>query len=373
MKDNRFYPLTIGDIKLETDSSICIRFLVPEELCSIFRFTAGQYLTLKHRIDKQLVRRSYSICSAPHHDNLQIAIKRIKGGLFSNYANDHLKVGDTIEVMPPQGKFTPTPISGVKNYICIAVGSGITPILSIIQTILHTNLQAQISLVYGNRRTSSMMFKETLSFIKNRYLTRFKWINIMSQEDQGCEILKGRIDKDKAVALHKHKLIDLFENDEMFICGPETMVAEVSCGFRSLGFDDTLIHYELFSSSISNSPISNSLRNSDKVIEKTQQRIEKYGAQKMSQVTLIADSRSVHFELASSAENILDAGLHQGMDLPYSCKAGVCSTCKAKLVRGEVDMDVYHGLEEHEMRAGYVLCCQAHPVSDEVVINFDQR
>lgn len=369
MLENTFYPLSISEVWQETDSSMGVGFVVPEHLRERFHFSAGQYLTLEHTIDGQKLRRSYSICSATHHETLKVAIKRVRNGRFSNYANDHFQVGDTVQVMPPQGKFTPIrPIKGnskeATHTMCIAVGSGITPILSIIQTLLHSNPLDQVTLIYGNRRSSSVMFKETLGFLKNRYIQRFKWINIMSEEDQGCDLLNGRIDNEKGMALHKAKLIDLLQADEMFICGPESMSAEVSRGFRYLGFDEERIHYELFS---------NSAEDSEQVLTKTKQRLEKYGTEKISQVTVVANARSIRFSLATTSKNILDAGLQQGLELPYACKAGVCSTCKAKLIKGKVEMDLTHGLEEEEIKTGYILCCQAHPISEDVVIDFDQR
>lgn len=360
-----FYPLTISDVQPETDTAIRVTFAVPAELQETFRFKQGQFLTLRAEINGEDVRRSYSICSGVSDGHMRVGIKRVKGGRFSNYANDNFKVGDTVEVMPPQGSFyTETNPAQAKNYMCLAVGSGITPILSIMKTILHDEPNSKVTLVYGNRRSNSVMFKEELGFIKNRYLTRFNWINIMNCEDQGADALNGRIDNDKGTELHKSKLINIMQTDDVFICGPESMMSEVSRGFRAVGFDDSRIHYELFS---------NSSEDTEKVLEKAQQRIETYGEEKTSKVTVISDGRAISFDLATVGENILDAGMYHGMELPYSCKAGVCSTCKAKLVQGEVDMDISHGLEKHEIDNGFILACQAHPITDEVVVDFDQR
>lgn len=365
MSDTHFYPLTIADVRPETDTAVCVTFAVPDELKDAFRFKQGQFLTLKADIDGEDVRRSYSICSGVPDGHLRVGIKRVKGGRFSNYANDTFKTGYTLEVMPPQGSFyTETHADNAKNYMCIAVGSGITPILSIIKTVLCDEPDSRVTLVYGNRRSNSVMFKEELGFIKNRYMSRFNWINIMNEEDQGSDVLNGRIDNDKGTALHKSKLINIMQTDEVFICGPESMMSEVSRGFRAVGFDDSRIHYELFS---------NSSKDTEKLLEKAQQRIETYGEEKTSKVTVISDGRAINFDLMTVGENILDAGMYHGMELPYSCKAGVCSTCKAKLVKGKVDMDLNHGLEQHEIEAGYILACQAHPISDEVVVDFDQR
>ena len=360
-----FYPLTISSLQQETDQAVCVGFDLSEEQRQSFSFKPGQYLTLQTLIEGEPVRRSYSICSAANDPQLRIAIKRVDGGIFSNYANEQLKVGDQLEVMPPQGQFyhQANPAEK-KNYMCLAVGSGITPILSIIQSVLEAEPHSHITLVYGNRRSNSVMFKEQLGFIKNRYLTRFNWINILTQDDQGADVLKGRIDNQKGYYLQKHQLINIHATDEAFICGPEAMMSEVSRGFRLEGLSDSQIHYELFASSTEDSA---------QRLNKAKQRVEQYGENKTSQVTVISDGRSSHFELATVGENILDAGLDHGMELPYSCKAGVCSTCKAKLIKGQVDMDIAHGLETHEIEAGYILSCQSHPVSDEVLVDFDQR
>lgn len=365
MPDTRFYPLTIADVRPETDTAVCITFTVPDEVKEKFRFIQGQFLTLKADINGEEVRRSYSVCSGVHDGCLRVGIKRVKGGKFSNYANDCFTVGQQIDVMPPQGNFyTELNSSHHNNYMCLAVGSGITPIISIIKTILQEEPESRVTLIYGNRRSNSVMFKDELSFIKNRYLDRLQWINIMDEEDQGSDLLNGRIDNKKGAALQKYKLIDISKTDHAFICGPEAMMSEVSRGFRASGMDDSCIHYELFA---------NSAEDSEAVMQKSLQRKETYGEEKTSKVTVIADGRSIDFKLTTVGENILDAGINNGMELPYSCKAGVCSTCKCKLLKGDVDMDITHGLEPDEIENGYILSCQAHPISDEVVVDFDQR
>ena len=365
MPDTSFYSLSIADVREETSTAVCITLAVPKSLEETFRFSPGQFLTLKANIDGEEIRRSYSICSGVNDGHIRVGIKRVANGLFSNFANDHFKAGDSIEVMPPQGSFgTPLHADQQKNYMCLAVGSGITPMLSIIKSVLSTEARSQVTLIYGNRGSNSVMFKEELSFVKNAYLERFQWINIMSMEDQGSELLNGRIDNKKGYLLQKNKLIDINKTDEAFICGPESMMSEVSRGFRIEGLADTQIHYELFASSS---------EDSQKRLEKAQQRVQEYGEAKTSRVTLKADGRAIQFDLATVGENILDAGMNNGMELPYSCKAGVCSTCKCKLVEGQVDMDIAHGLEPHEIEAGYILSCQAHPISDKVVVDFDQR
>ncbi len=365
MSDTNFYSLKIADIQQETDSAICVSFSVPEDMASTFSFVQGQFLTLQATINKEQVRRSYSICSGINDGTLRVAIKRVEGGLFSNYANDTFKVGDSIDVMPPQGTFyTELDKSNAKRYMCIAVGSGITPILSIVKSILSTEPNSHVTLLYGNKRTATMMFKEELGFLKNRYLERLHWVNVMSSEDQGTDLLKGRIDNKRGYLLQKNKVIDISSTDDTFICGPEAMMSEVSRGFRIEGLRDEQIHYELFASSSEDAQLR---------LDKARQRVKEFGETKTSKVTVVADGRSIEFDLAAVGENILDAGMENGMELPYSCKAGVCSTCKAKVISGEVDMDITHGLEPEEIAEGFILTCQAHPVSDEVTVDFDQR
>ncbi|MRI33615.1 phenylacetic acid degradation protein [Endozoicomonas sp. OPT23] len=362
--DTQFYPLSIASVQPETETAVSVIFEVPEHLKERFRFTPGQFLTLRTAIDHKEVRRSYSICSEAG-GSLRVAIKRIRGGLFSNHANDHFKPGMVVDVMPPQGSFSvATCPEHRKSYMFLAVGSGITPILSNIRTVLTAEPNSDVTLVYGNKSTHGSMFREELSFLKNAYLNRFKWINIMSQEDQGTDLLNGRIDNKKGYQLQKMKLIDIRNTDEAFICGPESMMSEVSRGFRLEGLGKEQIHYELFAISA---------EDAQERLRKAQQRIHEYGEEKTSKVTVRADGRAISFDLATVGENILDAGINKGMELPYACKAGVCSTCKCKLVKGQVDMDISHGLELHEVEAGFVLSCQAHPVSDEVELDFDQR
>ncbi len=366
----KFYSLTIAAIRPETDRAICLSLSIPDALIKTFNFTPGQFLTLQVLIDGEVIRRCYSICSGVDEAQLSVAIKRVDNGVFSNFANDNFNVGDNIEVMPPQGDFTLnmdiTELNSQpkKNYMLLAAGSGITPILSLIKSILGREPNSQITLVYGNQKNHTMMFKEELSVIKNRYLTRFNWINIMSQEDQGTDLLNGRIDNKKGYQLQKQKLIDINATDEAFICGPESMISEVSRGFRIEGLAEEQIHYELFASSSEDAQL---------VLDKAKHRVHEYGENRSSKVTIIADGRSNSFELATVGANILDAGMANSVELPYSCKAGVCSTCKAKLIKGKVDMDINHGLEQHEIDAGYILTCQSHPISDEVVVSFDER
>ncbi|MEM7293558.1 MAG: FAD-binding oxidoreductase, partial [Pseudomonadota bacterium] len=268
---SQFYALAISEVRPETDSAICVSFDVPPHLRENFRFIQGQFLTLKVIIDGEEVRRSYSICSNACDQQLRVGIKRVRNGAFSNYANDNFETGDTIDVMPPQGNFfTPLNPANEKNYMCIAAGSGITPVLSQIATILDTEPCSRVTLIYGNRRSTSVMFKEELCFLKNRYMTRLQWINIMDEEDQGSDLFNGIIDNKKGFALANARLIDIASTDEAFICGPEAMMSEVSRGFRLEGLTESNIHFELFA---------NSSADARAILQKTQQRIETYGEQ----------------------------------------------------------------------------------------------
>ena len=359
---SEFYSLPIAAVRKETEQAVCVTFAVPPGLRDTFEFTQGQYLTLRAIIDGREVRRSYSICSGIGDEPLKIAIKRIEGGVFSTHANESLAPGQSIDVMPPRGSFfTPLDSGKARSYLCIAAGSGITPILSIIKSVLKTEPASQVTLLFGNQRVSTMMFREELEELKNRYMSRLQWINILSREHQDVEILNGRINNRKGAELCRH-LINLHAIDEFFLCGPEAMISEVSRGLRAEGIDESKIHYELFASSADDAAAA---------VAKHHARAVRM-AGKMCRVTVKAGGRELHFELSADGENILDGGLDNGADLPFACKGGVCATCKAKLVEGEVEMDLDHALTREEVDAGYILTCQAHPISESVMVDFDQ-
>jgi ring-1,2-phenylacetyl-CoA epoxidase subunit PaaE len=363
MAEMQFHSLTVAAVQPETDAAIRVSFAVPQSLRETFRYRQGQYLTLQTTIDGKPVRRSYSICSGINDAAMQVAIKRVAGGVFSNFANDTLQAGARLEVMPPQGSFfTELDPARARHYLFISSGSGITPVISNIKSILEEEPLSKVTLLYGNQRTNTMMFRESLSFLKNRYMTRFHWVNILSREDQGADVLNGRLNNRKGAELNR-RLIRLGSYDEYFICGPESMISEVSRGLRGVGVDEAHIHYELFAASAEDARA---------VVAKHHARVREYGG-RLSQVTVIMDGRGSQFELSADGENVLDAGINHGLDLPYSCKGGVCSTCKARLLEGKVDMDITHGLEPGEIEQGFILTCQAHPISDKVVVDFDQK
>ncbi|MGI9228270.1 MAG: 1,2-phenylacetyl-CoA epoxidase subunit PaaE [Gammaproteobacteria bacterium] len=362
MSVENFYPLQVAKLEPQTDAAVCLTFAVPEKHQAEFVFLPGQYLTLRRKFDGVEVRRSYSICSGINDGQLRVAVKHIAGGIFSGFINQEVKAGDVLDVMPPQGNFyvEPKPDND-KNYLCIAAGSGITPVLSIIKSILEVETDSHVTLLFGNRQLSSIMFREELEALKNACMQRFQWLNILSREKQDVAILNGRIDNKKGAELCRH-LLNLQVIDEFFLCGPEAMISEVSRGLRAEGIAESRIRYELFAASAADA---------EAVLAKHHARALQM-AGRVAAVTVISDGREHAYELTADGENILDGALDHGVDLPFACKGGVCATCKAKLIAGEVDMDLSHGLEADEIKAGYILTCQAHPVSDKVVVDFDQ-
>ena len=359
--NTKFYTLEISEIIELTREAVAIRFAVPEDLKEIFHFTQGQHLIFKATINGEAVRRSYSICGNVKNQELQIAIKRVPEGIFSNYANEQLKVGMTLEVMAPQGHFyTSLKASNKKHYLCIAAGSGITPILSQIRSILSVEPDSRVTLIYVNKSTSLMMFRSKLCFTKNEFMDRFQWINLFTKEQHEAVIFNGRINTDKLEQLVKAHILNLASVDEALICGPESMVKEIIPYLESNGLAQQNTHYELF---FSESAVEQSK-------EKQKQRNVKFGNE-TSLVTVKLSGRKTSFELPMGGGNILDAALYEGADLPFSCKVGVCATCKAKLLKGEVEMDQNHSLTADEIAEGMILTCQAHPTTAEVDVDFD--
>jgi ring-1,2-phenylacetyl-CoA epoxidase subunit PaaE len=359
---SHFHPLRISSIKpADTDQAVAIVFDVPEELEDTFKFTQGQYLTLRKEIDGEELRRSYSICAGLNDGQLRVGVKLVEGGVFSSWAHGTLKEGDVVEVMPPQGNFfSELDPERERWYMCICAGSGITPVLSIIKTVLSLEPRSHVTLLYGNQRTASMMFRNELAFLKNKFMSRLHWINVFSREPQESDLFSGHLDNRKGGLLNQ-RLINISEHDEFFLCGPEAMISEVSRGLRGEGVAEEHIHYELFGSSA---------EDARRAVEKHHARaLEHKGL--VSDVSVISHGREYRFELSADGGNILDAGLENGVDLPFSCKGGVCATCKAKLVEGEVDMDRNQALQADEIAQGFILTCQSHPISRRVVVDYD--
>jgi len=355
-----FHPLKIKQIRKETDDCVSILFDIPEELQQKFQFNQGQSLTMRANIGGEEIRRTYSICSSPLDKEWRVAVKKVEGGIFSSFANEKLQEGDTVEVMPPVGKFyTELNPKHQKNYLAVAAGSGITPVLSIIKTTLLTEPESSFTLLYGNRSRSSIIFKEELEALKNRFMNRFNLIHILSREVTDAPIFHGRINQEKCELLFE-RLVDINSIDEFFICGPEEMIFTVKNLLEQKGIDRKHIHFELFTTPGEKTP-------PEKKIQIKVQEGPK------SKIAVRLDGIMFDFELSRSGDTILDAALKQGADLPFACKGGVCCTCKARLIKGEVEMDVNYGLEEDEIAAGFILTCQSHPKSGEVIVDFDQR
>jgi len=352
-----FHQLTVKDVKQETPDCISVAFDVPAELSSDFLFEQGQNITIRKTIDGEELRRSYSICSSPFEKELRIAIKKVEGGKFSSFANDTLKVNDRLDVLPPTGKFnTKLNKENAKHYLAFAAGSGITPVISIIKTTLHAEPKSRFTLVFGNKGRQSIIFFEELEGLKNKYLNRFNFINVLSREKTDAPISSGRIDSKKLTELNK--LIDYNSADDIFICGPEEMIFCVKGFLEEKGIEKKSIHFELFTTP-------DQKTGSKKKAAPTSDNAPK------SKVTIQLDGRTFDFDLGFDTDSILDGALKQGADLPFACKGGVCCTCKARLLEGEVEMDVNWGLEHEEIEQGYILTCQSHPKTEKVVVDFD--
>ncbi len=359
--NTEFYSLEISKVTKLTKEAIAVEFTRPEDLKETFKYLQGQHLTLKLMINGEDVRRSYSICGDVLNQKLSVGIKRIPDGVFSNYANDQLKSGMSLEVMAPQGHFyTKLSADNHNNYLCIAAGSGITPILSQIRSILSSEPQSKVTLLFVNKSMGLMMFKDDLSFIKNEYIDRFEWVNLYTSEQHELPIFNGRISANKLSELQDAHIIDLKSFNEAFLCGPESMINDISPILEYNGLNKDQIHYELFF-------VDSAEQNT---AERHQERSDKHG-DTMSRVTVKISGRSSQFDLAFNGDNVLDAALEEGADLPYSCKSGVCATCKAHLVKGEVEMDQNFSLTDEEVDRNMILTCQSHPISAEVEIDFD--
>ncbi|MES2892320.1 MAG: 1,2-phenylacetyl-CoA epoxidase subunit PaaE [Bacteroidota bacterium] len=356
-----FHPLKVERVESDTQDSVIVSFEVPEALRPVFQFTQGQNITLRAVIAGESIRRSYSICTAPFDGPLSVAIKKAGGGAFSTYANEILAKGDVIEVLPPTGSFyTKLDAAQKKCYLAIAVGSGITPIISLIKTTLAVEKLSDFTLVYGNRTRSSIMFLEQLEGLKNKYPARFNLVHVISREQTDAPLNHGRIDTSKLDELSRVVKYEQF--DETFICGPQELVFLTKEYLEKKGLQPGKIHFELFTT-----PGQTTAPQS----MKQEQNLTKAGD--TSQVTIKLDGHSFQFDLPLIGDSILDGALKLGADLPFACKGGVCSTCRAKLLEGEVKMDSNYALEDEEVRNGFILTCQSHPLTKQVTLDFDTR
>ncbi|MCR6502229.1 phenylacetate-CoA oxygenase/reductase subunit PaaK [Shinella sp. CPCC 101442] len=356
----RFHPLTVTDVRRETRDAVVVTLRPSDEDRAVFDFTQGQYLTFRRKFEDEELRRSYSICAGKDEGVLKVGIKRIDGGCFSTWVNENLKAGDTLEAMPPMGAFfTALEPETAKHYLGFAGGSGITPVLSIIKTVLSREPRARFTLVYANRQISSIMFREELEDLKNVYLGRLSVLHVLESEAQDIDLFTGRIDGAKCAALFKN-WIDPKSVTTAFICGPEPMMLAIAAALREHGLRDDQIKFELFASSQPG---------------RARRKVEQVnGADHAAacEATVTLDGATRTFKFPKHGQSLLDAALENAMDAPYACKAGVCSTCRAKVLEGEVEMETNHALEDYEVRQGYVLTCQCYPLTDRIVVSYDQ-
>lgn len=351
----QFHQLKVRDLRRETADTVSISFELPETKREAFRFKQGQHLTLKTEIAGEEVRRSYSICTAFHENDLRVAVKKVEGGIFSTWAIEQLKVGDWIEVMAPQGHFyTELQPENEKLYVAFAAGSGITPIMSILRSTLVQEPRSRFVLFYGNRSFDTIIFREQLEELKNLYPDRLSVHHVLSRESLGNDLFKGRINGEKCRRFAKF-FFNPAEVDAFFLCGPEEMVFEVKDTLAELNADPKKVHFELFTTSGAKKTVATS--SNQTVFE--------------ASITVIQDGAQFDFNLPSDGSTLLNAAMRAGADLPFSCKGGVCSTCKAKILEGKVEMTVNYGLEPDEVEDGYVLTCQSHPTTQRVVVSFD--
>jgi ring-1,2-phenylacetyl-CoA epoxidase subunit PaaE len=352
MSKPQFHPLRVASVEPLTDDSVAISFSVPPELADEYRFVHGQHLTIRGDDGE---RRSFSICTTPRSGVLTIGVKKLPGGAFSEGVVDALHAGDELDVMTPAGRFTTRldPASA-RMYVAIAAGSGITPIISIVSTILEEEPHAQVMLVYANRTHRTIMFLDDLHDLKDRFPDRFHLVHVLSREQQDVELFSGRLDGDRLSRILK-SLRPAEDVDAWFLCGPQQMVVDLRQVILDHGVEATAIHTELFHAD----PVPRAPEAMSSSVE---------GA---AHVTIRLDGRTSDFELRPDGVGVLEAALQVRSDLPFACRGGVCGTCRAKLVEGTVAMDVNYALEPEEMADGYVLTCQSHPTSERVVVDYD--
>ena len=353
----RFHQLSVTDVTKTIRDAVVVT-LKPVN-GGDFDFTQGQYLTFRQDFDGTEVRRSYSICAGKDDGVLQVGIKKVDGGAFSTWANETLTPGMTLEAMEPMGSFhTPITPEAAKNYLGFAGGSGITPVLSIMKTVLTREPHSTFTLVYANRGVNTIMFREELEDLKNLYMGRLTVIHVLESDAQDIDLFTGRVDADKCKALFAH-WIDIDSVDTSFICGPEPMMLGIAAALREHGLSDDQIKFELFASA-----------QPGRIKRKANSDTGSVAA-KSTEATITMDGSARSFTMDKD-QSILDAALENALDAPYACKAGVCSTCKCKVLEGEVEMLANHALEDYEVARGYVLSCQAYPLTDKVVVDYDQ-
>lgn len=355
----KFHDLKVADVRRETADAVSVSFELPADLADLYKFRPGQYLTLKTDINGEEVRRSYSICASPTEGELRVAIKRVDGGKFSTYANHDLKVGDTLAVMTPIGNFTAEfSEANANHYVAVAAGSGITPVLSLIKTALATEPNSKFILIYGNRNSASVIFKDEIEDLKDQHMNRLEVHHVLSREDQGSDLLKGRIDADK-IAQFADRFFDVSKTAGYFLCGPEEVIRSSEKALENLGVSKDKIHFELFTAAKdSAAKVVNPEASTKSAV--------------LSSVTVILDGDETHMDISSKGKTILDSALDAGADVPFACKGAVCCTCRAKVLEGSAEMEMNYALTDEEVEEGYILTCQSHPTADKVVVSFDE-
>ena len=357
--DTHFYPLRVRSIEADTDEAVIVAFDVPAAHAERFAFTQGQYLNVRASIDGRELRRSYSVCAGVDDGVLRIGVRRVRGGQFSNWIADTLRVGDSLEVMPPQGRFhVPLQADAARHFLGVAGGSGITPVLSILRTVLAREPRSRFTLLYGNRTLRSTMFKEELEDLKNRYMTRLDLHHVFSDEAADTELHHGLLDRAR-VARFLDLLVPAAGIDHAFVCGPYQMNDEAEAALQAAGVASARIHVERFG-------VPQAAPGA--VMHATQA-----GDASHSEVGIRRDGQRRVIAVRQDDPSILDAAIAAGMDLPFSCTSGVCGTCRARLLSGEVRMERNFALERADLDAGFILTCQAHARSAQVEISFDER
>ncbi|MEZ5790573.1 MAG: 2Fe-2S iron-sulfur cluster-binding protein [Nitratireductor sp.] len=355
----RFFPLTVTEIRPETRDAVAITLTPAEADREAFRYVQGQYLTFRKEFDGEELRRSYSICTGVDENTLRIGVKRVQGGAFSNWANTELKPGDVVEAMPPAGEFNaPIEPESDRNYLMFAGGSGITPVLGLIRTLLLREPRSRITLVYANRSVNTIMFREELEDLKNIHLGRLAILHVLENDTQDLDLFTGRVDGAKIKRLF-NGWIDPKSVDMAFICGPEPMMLAIAEALRENGIDNSRIKFELFKTA---------LRRNGKAAASV---VEDDGPKVELTITLDGTTRSL--QMPRKGVSVLEAALASDMDAPWSCRAGVCSTCRAKVLEGEFELEANYALEDYEIEQGYVLTCQCHPLGDKLVVDYDQH